>query len=256
MSFEKTKWVWQNNEFLPFDEAKIHSTAFGLHYGTGIFEGIRCYEGNIFRLKEHMDRFYASAEVYKLKIDYQGGGTQITYDAYAFAPLLTDFDLQRHPLLLHAWQNNQLVLTPNPAHYQRYADKRKLAQLSDADWLKNAGIAPAQIKVLLGGIPPTKIVDTADAEAWWTERKQWFFKPVSGYGSKGAYRGDKLTKRVFDEILQADYVAQRLAPPGECTLKLGDTGEMQTLKFDVRCYVYAGKIQLIAAPECISRVTA
>ncbi len=74
MSFEKTKWVWQNNEFLPFDEAKIHSTAFGLHYGTGIFEGIRCYETvngpAIFRLIEHMDRFYASAEVYKLKIDY------------------------------------------------------------------------------------------------------------------------------------------------------------------------------------------
>ncbi|HEX9000001.1 MAG TPA: branched-chain amino acid transaminase [Blastocatellia bacterium] len=74
MSFEKTKWIWQNNEFLPFDEAKIHATAFGLHYGTGVFEGIRCYDTAggpaIFRLKEHMDRFYASAEVYKLKIDY------------------------------------------------------------------------------------------------------------------------------------------------------------------------------------------
>lgn len=74
MSFEKTKWVWQNGEFLPLDEAKIHSTAFGLHYGTGVFEGIRCYETvngpAIFRLKEHMERFYASAEVYQLKIDY------------------------------------------------------------------------------------------------------------------------------------------------------------------------------------------
>ncbi|HQR33819.1 MAG TPA: aminotransferase class IV, partial [Blastocatellia bacterium] len=70
MSFEKTKWVWQDGKMLPFDEAKIHSTAFGLHYGTGVFEGIRCYDGNIFRLKEHMDRFYASAEVYKLNIDY------------------------------------------------------------------------------------------------------------------------------------------------------------------------------------------
>ncbi len=64
MSFEKTKWVWQDGKMLPFDEAKIHSTAFGLHYGTGIFEGIRCYNGNIFRLKEHMDRFYASAAVF------------------------------------------------------------------------------------------------------------------------------------------------------------------------------------------------
>jgi len=74
MAFEKTKWVWQDGAFLPFDEAKIHSTAFGLHYGTGVFEGIRCYETEsgpaIFRLKEHMDRFYASAEVYKLDISY------------------------------------------------------------------------------------------------------------------------------------------------------------------------------------------
>ncbi|MGE0132201.1 MAG: branched-chain amino acid transaminase [Blastocatellales bacterium] len=74
MSFEKTKWVWQDGEFLQWDEAKIHSSAFGLHYGTGVFEGIRCYETgggpSIFRLKEHMDRLHASAAVYQLNIPY------------------------------------------------------------------------------------------------------------------------------------------------------------------------------------------
>jgi branched-chain amino acid aminotransferase len=74
MSFEKTKWVWQNGEYLRWDEAKIHSSAFGLHYGAGVFEGIRCYETAdgpaIFRLKEHLDRLYASAAVYKLEIGY------------------------------------------------------------------------------------------------------------------------------------------------------------------------------------------
>ncbi|HKQ73409.1 MAG TPA: branched-chain amino acid transaminase [Blastocatellia bacterium] len=74
MSFEKTKWVWQNGEFLRWDAAKIHSSAFGLHYGTGVFEGIRCYEtadgSAIFRLKEHMNRLYASAQVYQLDIPY------------------------------------------------------------------------------------------------------------------------------------------------------------------------------------------
>jgi branched-chain amino acid aminotransferase len=72
MSFEKTKWVWQDGELLPWDEATLHSSAFGLHYGTGVFEGIRCYETAdgpaIFRLKEHMDRLYASAAVYQLDI--------------------------------------------------------------------------------------------------------------------------------------------------------------------------------------------
>jgi branched-chain amino acid aminotransferase len=74
MSFEKTKWVWQDGEFLQWNEALIHSSAFGLHYGAGVFEGIRCYNTAdgpaIFRLKEHLDRLYASAEVYKLKFPY------------------------------------------------------------------------------------------------------------------------------------------------------------------------------------------
>jgi len=80
----------------------------------------------------------------------------------------------------------------------------------------------------------------------WQERKSLFFKPNSGYGSKGAYRGEKLTKRVFGEILQSDYVAQRLAPPGERAVCLADA-EAVMLKYDVRCYVYDGQIQLVAA---------
>ena len=59
-------------------------------------------------------------------------------------------------------------------------------------------------------------------EKLWQERKGLFFKPNSGYAGKGAYRGMNLTKRVFAEILQGDYVAQKLAPPGEravaCTM--------------------------------------
>jgi hypothetical protein len=80
----------------------------------------------------------------------------------------------------------------------------------------------------------------------WAERKKLFFKPNSGYGSKGAYRGEKLTKRVFGEILQSDYVAQQFAPPGERSVRLND-GEVVPLKYDVRCYVYGGQTQLVAA---------
>ncbi len=159
---------------------------------------------------------------------------------------LTDFDLQRYPHLRTAWEMQQVVLTPNPAHYQRYADKRKLASLTDADALRSDGVSPAGIEALQHGVPQTRLVHAEDAEQWWAERKQWFFKPASGYGSKGAYRGEKLTKRVFEEIMQSDYVAQRLALPGErkvCTEGL----ETQSLKFDVRCYVYDGHIQLVAA---------
>lgn len=158
---------------------------------------------------------------------------------------LTDFDLQRYPHIRKAWEQRQAVLTPNPAHYLRYADKRRLAQLSDAEWLRSAGLSQAGMDALMQGVPQTRLVRAEEAEQWWAERKQWFFKPVSGYGSKGAYRGDKLTKRVFEEIMQSDYVAQRLALPGERVVAV--EGVPQALKYDVRCYVYDGAIQLVAA---------
>ena len=96
------------------------------------------------------------------------------------------------------------------------------------------------------GVPQTRLVQAADQEQWWQERKQWFFKPATGYGSKGSYSGAKLTKRVFEEIMQGGYVAQRMAAPGERSVCVND-GEPVLLKYDVRCYVYDGQVQLVAA---------
>ena len=60
MPIEPTKSIWMNGELIPWEEAKIHVLTHTLHYGTGIFEGIRAYETAegpaIFRLTEHMDR--------------------------------------------------------------------------------------------------------------------------------------------------------------------------------------------------------
>ncbi len=158
---------------------------------------------------------------------------------------LTDFSLEKYAALLESYQKNQVVVTPNPENYSRYADKRNLTRLSDAAFLRAINASEQDIEALQKGIPQTCLVSTEGAELWWAERKQWFFKPVSGYGAKGAYRGDKITKRVFEEIISGDYVAQKLSMPGECSVTLN--GEPVTLKYDVRCYVYDGKIQLIAA---------
>jgi hypothetical protein len=158
---------------------------------------------------------------------------------------LTDFSLEKYPAMLESIGSKIVVVTPNPKAYERYADKRNLVKLTDTTFLSSLNVCGEQINILLKGIPHTRIVNIEDAERWWTERKQWFFKPVSGYGSKGAYRGDKITKRVFEEILSGDYVAQELAMPGECSASL--SGDAAFLKYDVRCYVYDGNIQFIAA---------
>jgi branched-chain amino acid aminotransferase len=74
MSFEQAKTVWMNGELVPWLRANFHVSAHALHYGSGVFEGIRCYETSrgpaVFRLDEHMQRFFASAKVYGMDIPY------------------------------------------------------------------------------------------------------------------------------------------------------------------------------------------
>jgi branched-chain amino acid aminotransferase len=71
---EKAELIWMNGEFVPWDEAKVHVLSHGLHYGTGVFEGIRCYETErgpaIFRLDEHLKRLDRSASLYHLTLPH------------------------------------------------------------------------------------------------------------------------------------------------------------------------------------------
>jgi hypothetical protein len=82
----------------------------------------------------------------------------------------------------------------------------------------------------------------AEADRLWAARRRLFFKPAAGHGSRAAYRGEKLTRRVWGEILAGTYVAQDLVPPSERRI-----GPLASLKADVRNYVYDGQVQLLAA---------
>ena len=66
--------IWMNGKLVPFKDAKVHVLTHALHYSTSIFEGIRCYDtpngSAIFRLPEHVDRFFNSAKLYGMKIPY------------------------------------------------------------------------------------------------------------------------------------------------------------------------------------------
>lgn len=156
---------------------------------------------------------------------------------------LTDFYFEdpRHQCLREAWLRDLAVVTPHPRAHALWADKGNLVLLTDEDFLRPLGVPDTDVDVLRRGIPRTVPVQGAP-ERWWQERKQWFFKPRHGFGSRGTYRGDKLTRRVFAEVLAGDYIAQRFAPPGE---RAG--GEGDGFKYDVRCYVHDALIQLMAA---------
>ena len=81
--------------------------------------------------------------------------------------------------------------------------------------------------------------------AFGTRAVACFFKPVAGFGSRAAYRGDKLTRRVWQEILAGDYVAQAIVAPGQRLL--GEHDAAKAMKFDLRAYAYDGAVQWVAA---------
>ncbi|BDU51273.1 branched-chain amino acid transaminase [Haliovirga abyssi] len=66
--------IWMNGKFVEHDEAKVHVLSHVLHYGSGFFEGIRCYKtpkgSAIFRLKEHTDRLFDSAKIYRTEVPF------------------------------------------------------------------------------------------------------------------------------------------------------------------------------------------
>ena len=71
---DKSEWIWMNGELVRWDDAKVHVLSHGLHYGTGVFEGIRAYETDrgtaIFRHREHLDRLERSAQLYYMDVPY------------------------------------------------------------------------------------------------------------------------------------------------------------------------------------------
>ena len=160
---------------------------------------------------------------------------------------LTDFSLDApaNAALRAAWLADAALITPHPRAHALYADKRNLVALCDEDLLASWGVDAATRSVLAAKIPRTELVRPEMADDLWARRKQLFFKPAAGYGSKAAYRGDKVTKRVFDEVLAGSYIAQALVPPSSRTLRVGEAPV--ELKLDLRNYVYAGHVQLIAA---------
>lgn len=159
---------------------------------------------------------------------------------------LTDFTLTEpaNQTLRRALGDDAVVVTPAPHHHALYADKRNLTLLTDADKLRTWDVSERR-RAALSRLPKTIAVTADNADDLWAARKGYFFKPDAGFGSRGTYRGAKLTKKVWSHISAGGYIAQSyIIPPLRAVTT--DAGQTQ-LKFDVRVYTYAGKPLLYAA---------
>ena len=158
---------------------------------------------------------------------------------------LTDFELKEpvHEALRAAYLSGEVALSPHPRGHALFADKRNLGVLGSREFLQNSGASQESVEILVAAIPPTQLLTPENREQMWLRRRQLFFKPAAGFGSKASYRGDKLTRRVWDEIAAGTYVAQQIVPPSERLLATGSA----PMKVDIRCYAYRGKVLLFAA---------
>lgn len=159
---------------------------------------------------------------------------------------LVDFalDAPEHAALRSAYLDGAAVVTPHPRAHALLADKRNLTLLSDQALLRSWAV-PEETLAALHGIPRAVPVTAENAQSLWQARKELFFKPATGYGSKAVYRGDKVTKGVWAQIVSGGYIAQEFAEPSERTIQI--EGEHKRRKLDVRLYVYDGQILLSAA---------
>jgi hypothetical protein len=88
-----------------------------------------------------------------------------------------------------------------------------------------------------------------NADTMWSRRKSLFFKPLSSFGGKGAYRGEGISRRKFDELIGRDTLAQEFVPAPTVELNGSDW------KYDLRFYVYRDHIQYVAGRIYRGQVT-
>jgi hypothetical protein len=180
-------------------------------------------------------------EIHSRRLRAHGKDVDLVYNR------LTDFYLQTKSCstLSDAYRSGAAAFTPNPHTHALFANKRNLAILSNASSLLALGVDDETIRVLTSSVPDTEQVTQENADDLWARRRHLFFKPNWGHGSRGTYKGAKLTRKTWASILAADYVAQELVPPSERLVVID--GDRRSMKLDVRCYTYGGQIQLLGA---------
>lgn len=162
---------------------------------------------------------------------------------------LTDFYF-REPSTLpikNAWQEGKIALTPHPREYALSSDKTRLYELA-----RPGGLAPyslskedhAQLRHCL--IPSFLVEDFDSHDHIWQQRKGLFFKPLSLFGGKSVYRGQSISRKMFERVISENPLIQKYIPAPQYE---GDW------KFDLRFFAYRDSIQLAVARLYKGQVT-
>ncbi|KYG68605.1 hypothetical protein AZI87_05035 [Bdellovibrio bacteriovorus] len=149
--------------------------------------------------------------------------------------------------------NREVCLSPNPYEYLLLADKQRMIDWMQPNFLENLGVDSEQAALIRQTVPFSYDLKPELSEQIWAERKKLFFKPKNAFGSKLSYKGSSISNKAFQDILDQDMIAQEFVPAPEMTFETPDGP--QKFKFDLRCYAYQGRLQLVLARIYQGQVT-
>jgi len=159
------------------------------------------------------------------------------------------FDSPEMQRIAQAWQDKTVCITPNPRTYGLLADKQRMA-----DWQQNQLITQClpekSAQRLQQALTKTHLLRDFTPETLWKQRKQWVFKPLNSYASRGVYVGEKLTKNKFSSFIPQETLVQERIKP---SITLGAEG--QKFKTDFRIFSYQNTLLALTARLYQGQVT-
>lgn len=177
----------------------------------------------------------------------QGDRVDLIYNRHC------DFYLQTPKMagLQAAYLAGSVCLTPNPRIYGLLADKRRMILWSDEQKLHSLGVSAKDVACINSAVPACRLLAQTDQDQLWSERKQWVFKPVNAYGSRGVLLGSSISRQRFAQLDPDTTLVQRHVPPS-LTFHPDIKKEMKT---DFRLFVYQNKILGVTARLYRGQVT-
>lgn len=168
---------------------------------------------------------------------------------------LTDFYFEEHEALRDGFKNDRACISPNPYEYWLLGDKQRLVQLGQPEFLDRAGVRTEERDVLSKVIIPTfEKSHFPDADEIWSQRRKLFFKPKRSHGGKSVYRGESVSRKVFERLMTDDILIQNYQPAQRWPID-DPNSVMANWKFDLRFFVYEDRIQLACARIYQGQVT-
>ncbi|WP_374029304.1 hypothetical protein [Bdellovibrio bacteriovorus] len=180
---------------------------------------------------------------------FQGFSPEFIYNRY------TDFFLAESSsaVLREKFLNREVCLSPNPYEYLLLADKQRLIDWVTPGFLESQGMSGSDLQLLKTVLPQSHDLCPEKADEIWAQRKKLFFKPKNAFGSKQSFKGASISRKAYDEILNQGMIAQEYVPAPEKNFVTPEGP--QNFKFDLRCYAYQGRLQLVVARLYQGQVT-